>query len=116
MSVGCGIGLREAEVPTPALLIVDLRFSVARPSLYSQSKVACRNRRTIGQEYSSAFQRRSGATRSIRIIVKIASPRVGTQRNDLLQRVAGINAIPYTAVICVVAYLQAADWIGRLVS
>jgi hypothetical protein len=36
--------------------------------------------------------------------------------SDLLQRVASINAIPQTGVICVVAYLQAADWIGRLVS
>jgi hypothetical protein len=45
LSVGCGIGLREAEVPTPALLIVDLRFSIARPSLDFQSKVPSRNRR-----------------------------------------------------------------------
>jgi hypothetical protein len=43
LSVGCGIGLREAELPTPALLIVDLRFSIARPSLDFQSKVAGRN-------------------------------------------------------------------------
>jgi hypothetical protein len=59
----------------------------------------------IRREYSSAFQRRLDATPSIRIIVKIASLRVGTQLNELLQRVAGINAIPYTAVICVIAYL-----------
>jgi hypothetical protein len=45
LSVGCGVGLREAEVPTPALLIVDLRFSIARASLDFQSKVASRNRR-----------------------------------------------------------------------
>jgi len=36
--------------------------------------------------------------------------------SDLLQRVASINAIPQTRMICVVAYLQAADWIDRLVS
>jgi hypothetical protein len=36
--------------------------------------------------------------------------------SDLLQRVASINTIPQTRVICVVAYLQAADWIDRLVS
>jgi len=105
LSVRCGIGLREAEVRTPALLIVDLWFSVARPSPNSQSKVTSRNRRNIRREYSSAFQRRLDATPSIRIIVKIASLRVGTQLNELLQRVAGINAIPYTAVICVIAYL-----------
>ena len=27
-----------------------------------------------------------------------------TLRNDLLQRVASINAVPHTAVICVIAY------------
>ncbi len=42
MSVGCGIGLREAELPTPALLLVDFQFSIARPSLDLQSKVASR--------------------------------------------------------------------------
>jgi hypothetical protein len=31
--VGCGIGLREADVPTPAFLIVAFGFSIARPSL-----------------------------------------------------------------------------------
>jgi hypothetical protein len=85
----------------------------ALPSILNR-KSAVEIAATIGREYSSAFQRRSGTTRSIRIIVRIASPRLGAQRNDLLQRVAGINAIPYAAVICVVAYLQAADWIGRL--
>jgi hypothetical protein len=39
------MGLREAELPTPALLIVDFQFSIARPSLDFQSKVASRNRR-----------------------------------------------------------------------
>ena len=38
-------GLREAELPTPALLIVDFQFSIACPSLDFQSKVASRNRR-----------------------------------------------------------------------
>ena len=35
-------------------------------------------------------------------------------RKDLLQRVASVNAISHTTVICVVAYFQAAGWIVRL--
>jgi hypothetical protein len=33
LSVACWIGLREAELPTLALLIVDFQFSMACPSL-----------------------------------------------------------------------------------
>jgi hypothetical protein len=104
LSVGCGIGLREAEVPTPALLIVDLWFSVARPSLNSQSKVTSRNRRKYSPGIFFSVSASLGRD-AVDPHVKIASLRVGTQLNELLQRVAGINAIPYTAVICVIAYL-----------
>jgi hypothetical protein len=45
VSVDCGIGLPGAELPTPALLIVDFGFSIARLSLDFQSKVASRKRR-----------------------------------------------------------------------
>jgi hypothetical protein len=50
VSAGCGIGLREAEVPNPALLLVDLRFSIARPSLDFQAKAASRKRRKYWPE------------------------------------------------------------------
>jgi hypothetical protein len=45
LSVGGGIDFQEVELPTPALLIVDLRFSIARLSLDFQSKATSRNRR-----------------------------------------------------------------------
>jgi hypothetical protein len=63
LSVGCGIGLREAELPTPAFLIVDLQSSVARPSLNFQSKVASRNRRKYwpGIFFSASVSLRSDA-------------------------------------------------------
>jgi hypothetical protein len=64
LSVGCGIGLQEAELSTPELLIVDLRFSIARPSLIFNRKSPVEIAENIGREYSSAFQRRWGATRS----------------------------------------------------
>jgi len=44
VSVGCGAGRQEAELPTPALLLVAFQFSIACPSLDLQSKVASRNR------------------------------------------------------------------------
>jgi hypothetical protein len=86
VSVGCEIGLREAELPTPAFLILDLRFSIARPSLDFQSKVASRNRRKY---WPGIFVQRFSVARSVsqnRSKLRVFAPETpasGFQRNSL---------------------------------
>ena len=44
LSVGCGIVLREEEIHTRALLIVDFLFAIANPFCDLQSRIDSRNR------------------------------------------------------------------------
>jgi hypothetical protein len=91
-SVGCGIGLREAELPTLALF--DCRSPVLDCTPFTRFSIESRQSKTP----------------------KILAGNILQRFSDLLRQVGSINAIPQTAVICVVAYLSGADWIGRLVS
>jgi hypothetical protein len=78
--------LTQSGVSPEARIPWMLRLERLDPScIATRSEISTKYIRLISREIDSAFVE-------------------ATSRNDLLQRVASINAIPHATVICVVAY------------
>jgi hypothetical protein len=86
-------------------------LNVQRPILREATQ-RCRNVAQPSELIADNFSKRGGISigaqlwiQEGRTTISIAwNIREATLQNDLLQRVASINAIPYTAVVYVVAY------------